>query len=267
MATYESSKREPAHTIHWRRYGIIYQIVGGVVLVIIGIWIGSILFENDSGYGSQLYLEVLGVLVTIFVIERMNRHRDKNTLQKRLLREAASPSNGVAKAAISWMRDEGWLEGEDSLLQGAYLWEANLEGASLNSANMARAYLGNADLSGGYLARANLSGADMLGTDLSGCDMVGANLSRVQLRFANLEGAYLGDANLIGASLLDANLKHASLEDVYWGYARMDSSTVLPDGSKWQQGTDMSRFTDPTHEDFWQPEWVRLRDANSNQTK
>jgi len=260
MATYESKKQEQPNESHWRKYTIYYQIAGGVGLVFIGIWIGSILFANNAGYGAQLYLEFLGVLITIFVIERMNRQRDTSLLKKRLLREAASPSNGVAKAAISWMRDEGWLEGESGLLEGAYLWEANLAGASLNSANLSRAYLGNADLNGAYLARADLSGADMLGIDLGSCDMVGANLSRAQLRFANLEGVYLGDANLLGASLLDANLKDASLEDVYWGYTRMDESTVLPDGTKWKNGTDMARFTDPTHDTFWQPEWVKSRE-------
>lgn len=261
MATYESSKQDQSNQSHWRKYSIYYQIAGGIILVLIGIWIGSILFENEAGYGAQLYLEFLGVVVTIFVIERMNRQRDMTLLKKRLLREAASPSNGVAKAAISWMRDEGWLEGEEGLLEGAYLWEANLAGASLNSANLSRAYLGNADLNGAYLARADLSGADMLGIDLRSCDMVGVNLSRAQLRFANMEGVYLGDANLTGASLLDANLKNASLEDVYWGYARMDESTVLPDGSKWRKDSDMARFTDPTHENFWQPEWVKSQDS------
>ena len=102
----------------------------------------------------------------------------------------------------------------NDLLRGADLVFADLEGANLGSTNLKRANLWNANLTGVYLKRANLEGAD--------------------LRESNLEGANLGRANLEGSDFNDLIL--------------------LPDGTKWAPDTDMKRFTDPNHPDFWQSE-------------
>ena len=65
------------------------------------------------------------------------------------------------------------------------------------------------------------------------------------------------EANLWSANLKGANLQQANLKN-----ARLDEDTVLPDSkatlnngylSKWTPDTDMSRFTNPEHPDFWQP--------------
>jgi hypothetical protein len=61
--------------------------------------------------------------------------------------------------------------------------------------------------------------------------------------------------------LLEANLLNANLTD-----AKFDETTVLPDAvweyvtqtdinitGYWTPDTDMSRFTDPEHPDFWDP--------------
>jgi hypothetical protein len=92
------------------------------------------------------------------------------------------------------------------------LWYANLEGARLQ----------DADLQGARCWQANLQGADLEG--------------------ANLKGAYLGQANLQDVKLKDA---------------QFDGKTVLPtdrlygESSFWTPDTDMARFTDPNHPEFW----------------
>ncbi|MEL6406935.1 MAG: pentapeptide repeat-containing protein [Chloroflexota bacterium] len=67
-----------------------------------------------------------------------------------------------------------------------------------------------------------------------------ANLSSSDLEEADLSGANLGKANLSGADLRKANLAHANL-----------NNATLPDGTIWTPITDMTRFTDPAHPDFW----------------
>jgi len=42
----------------------------------------------------------------------------------------------------------------------------------------------------------------------------------------------------------------------------IQTSAILPDGSKWTPDTDMTRYTDPNHPDFWQPDWVKDQDAD-----
>ncbi len=39
-----------------------YHILGGVLLTLFGVWLGSRLFSGDSGYGSNLFAELLGIL-------------------------------------------------------------------------------------------------------------------------------------------------------------------------------------------------------------
>jgi hypothetical protein len=91
-------------------------------------------------------------------------------------------------------------------------------------------------LQGAYLWRANLQGA-FLG---------GVNLKRAILVGANLQEAVLGDANLQGADLCSANLQRAGLVG-----ATFDENTTLPDETKWTPDTDIARFTDPEHSEFW----------------
>jgi uncharacterized protein YjbI with pentapeptide repeats len=76
-----------------------------------------------------------------------------------------------------------------------------------------------------------------------------ANLGEVNLGGANLQGA-----SLFGAFLGGANLRRADLRGAVLKRANLDEFTILPDGTKWTPDTDMARFTDPDHPDFWRPE-------------
>jgi len=84
---------------------------------------------------------------------------------------------------------------------------------------------------------------------LQGTNLYEANLREVDLTMVNLQGANLWGANLQGAVLIGANLQGARL-----GRATFDENTTLPDDTKWMPDTDMARFTDPDHPDFWRPD-------------
>jgi uncharacterized protein YjbI with pentapeptide repeats len=79
-----------------------------------------------------------------------------------------------------------------------------------------------------------------------------ANLAAVDMSSANLAYADLAGANLHGTNLSSAYLKGANLKQV-----RFDENTILPDGTRWTPNTDMERFTNPEHPEFWQPKWVQ----------
>ena len=68
---------------------------------------------------------------------------------------------------------------------------------------------------------------NLIGADLSGANLIGAKLGRADLYRANLIGAKLGRAILHGADLSGADLRGAD----------------LPDGTMWNDNTDMSVFT------------------------
>jgi uncharacterized protein YjbI with pentapeptide repeats len=101
--------------------------------------------------------------------------------------------------------------------------------------------LAGVDLSGANLSRAWLNYASLIGADLSDADLEWAKLEGTDLEGANLQGANLTRADLEGANLLHADLTGAILS----------TRTTLPDGSRWTEDTDMARFTDPAHPDFW----------------
>ena len=169
-------------------------------------------------------------------------------------------------------------------LRGADLTGANLDGAWLGESNLLFAILDKAvftpdtQLPNGEqwtpdtdMARftdplhpdfeGSLGGLDLAGVDLSGANLnrkwlsyaslVGADLSGADLERAKLEGTDLEGANLQGANLTRADLEEANLLNADLTGAIFTTRTTLPDGSRWTEDTDMARFTDPEHPDFW----------------
>ena len=55
------------------------------------------------------------------------------------------------------------------------------------------------------------------------------------------------------SQLQSAVLAYARFEDVRRLEVVFDASTMLPDGTFWTPETEMDRFIDPDHEDFYQP--------------
>ena len=169
--------------------------------------------END--YVMNLFTEMIGVVlgtcITVFVIDRLREYRERENLKLRLIREVGSGSNEFAKNAVSWLRAEGWLEGDDGLLKGKVLNWADLRGAFLRKANLHKVQL------------------------------IEANLQEANLQCANLQEAWLIDAEMQGAKLQGADLRKAELED-----AELEGA-ILPDATKYTDNTDMERFTDSDH--------------------
>ncbi len=220
--------------------------------------------------------EVLSIAITVLIINGLNRRRAVNERKRTLILQMSSPYRGIAREAARMLAVEGWLR--DGALREAHLIGANLSEALLESADMVGALLGNAnlskahlmeaDLTGAYLMdanlekaylyQANLANAYFVNTKLAGADLVSANLAGAHLYQADLTGAYLEHANLAGANLENAvlggaDLENANLRGVNLENVQFDEMTTLPDSSNWASYTDMARFTDPNHPEFWQP--------------
>jgi uncharacterized protein YjbI with pentapeptide repeats len=125
--------------------------------------------------------------------------------------------------------------------------ERDFSGADLSSdlVSLPFACLREANLHEANLSFADLNEADLTKVDLSGADLRQAQINSASLIQANLYGANLEGAWLVRTMLDDANLGGASLDG-----ADLEGAT-LPDGTKWASDTDMARFTDHEHPDFW----------------
>ena len=206
-----------------------------------GLWLS----RDLGGLLVNVGTELAGAVVAYLLLERIvGGGEEKEEEKARLIGELGSTRLDVAIDAAEKLRERWWLT-DGSLqgarlrfanLEGAVLWEANLQGAKLEFANLQRANLREASLEGAVLWEANLQGARLWV----------ANLKGARLWVANLKGASLIGANLKGASLGDANLEGAELENTIF-----DEDTTLPDDTKWTPETDMERFADPTHPEFW----------------
>lgn len=200
-------------------------------------------------------------------LEEKERHAKAEAEQaekQRLIVELRSKDNATALNALAQIKAKGWHK--DGTLEGANLSQANLQGADLWQAHLQGVGLLGANLQAANMDKANLQGAGMWAANLQGANLWQANLYK-----ANLEGA-----NLRAAELWQANLQGAQLQEVWF-----DEKTVLPDAKPlqdnesnfkldelgnlifdkyWTPETDMRRYTDPNHPDFWQPEWVKVQD-------
>ena len=262
----------------WLRYPALYAVPGLVTGLAIGFLIGATM-NFGSGitqFVDGIWPEVIGITFTAFVIDQINRWQEKQRSirerNERLIRQIGSTVNDVAKDAAHQAQKLRLLKGENGLLKGADLLEANLRDAHLRGANLTNtdllhtdltiahlefAILTGANLNHANLTDANLNHADLTGADLLEANLEGAKLGGAKLIGATLEGADLKSALMIGVDLCGANLKGANLAGTrlegIFNY-KFNKQTILPDGSSWAPGTDMTRYTNPNHPDFWQPE-------------
>lgn len=176
----------------------------------------------------------------------------------------------LMKASL-WNIDLTITDLNQANLKQADLWSANLAGADLFNADLTEANLldanltdvknlGDAILVGVNFSQANLQGVELFDQNLTEAEFIRTNLTDSNLFNANLAGANLQNANLKnaelkGTNLFGANLQGANLEGVIWSELAggISYTAILPDGKQWTPDTDMTRFTDPNHPDFWQP--------------
>jgi hypothetical protein len=188
---------------------------------------------------SNFGIELIGVGLTVLVIDSLNRRRAEQQLKEALISQMGSRSSDLALDAVRRLQQKCWLR--DGSLQGAALFAARLQEADLFGANLQGAVLSKANLQGAMLGEANLQKADLRWSNLQdanlryanlqGADLTEAHLQRADLRYMNLQGADLTGVNLQGSSKLHK--------------AQFDEMTTLPDGTTWTPDRDLREFTQP----------------------
>lgn len=256
----------------------------GAMLVGIGIVIGALLFGGDKGYLTNVYTEAMAILVTVVVIDSLNRRRSalnaERELREQLMMDSASTSNETAKNAVHQMMRRNWLRGGDGMLKGADLFSCNLQGADLEGANLqgtdfrhanlhsarfVRANLSDAQLSFANLQRAELIEANLRGASLNKAKLQDANLKLANLQNANLRAAmfqgaelvsaYLQSADCFGANFENADLTAARFAGANLSHAKFNPNTIMPNGMHWTTNTDLRFFTDPQHPQYYKDDW------------
>lgn len=183
--------------------------------------------KTFDDFYSNVGTELASIAITVLIIDRMHRIRDDQNEREALILQMGSPDHSFAIEAVRMLAAQNWLKNGE--LKSAHLVHANLEGVNLQDVPLPNA----------RLALANLRHAKLTRADLKCAYLKGADLQSACLRGTDLRGANLNDVNLIDAHLDDETL--------------LDTETILPDCTYWEEGTDISRYTNPKHPDFWQP--------------
>ncbi len=268
-----------------------------LILIAVGMAGIQVIREKQSidDFINNLSTELFGAAITFYALElviRPKKQQEDTTSRKaQLILDMSSQVNPVALKAVEELSINGWLRDgslqqanlsganlrnaqlREARLEGVVLSEAQLNGAQMQFASLQKAYLVHGDLEGATVSNVKLQGANLRNANCSGCDFSDANLSGVDfengnlknttLRYTNFSGAFLWQVNLEnanlyytklqGAALVLANLRGVkNIED-----ARFDENTVLPNSDTWYEGYDLAIFTDPSHPDFWEPDWIK----------
>ncbi len=224
------------------------QAAIGFVLLGVGVLIGgsiNFLPEFWTGTSSNLGVEFLSIAITVLVIDGLNKREAKREKQSDLILQMQSKDNSIAAAAVDQLRIRGWMQADS--LEEEYITGANLENVNLQWANLQRTQVSETNLQGAHLDGAQLQGAVFKNAILQNAALVCANLKGTTFNATSLHGANLKDANLEGAQFSIPRVFGWELD--YSGF--FDEKTVLPDGSHWTPETDLTRFTDATHAQFW----------------
>ena len=216
-----------------RKLGLGLLILAGIVTLVgsldahPGLDPLTFLKKTFDDFYTNVGTELASIATTVLIIDRMHRLRDDENERDALILQMGSPDHSFAIEAVRILAAQNWLK--NGALTNANLTHANLEGVNLH----------DVPLPGARLALTNLRHAKLTRANLRHAYFKGADMQSVCLRGADLRGANLNDANLI-----DAHVDEATL---------LDSETILPDCTYWEEGTDISRYTNPQHPDFWQP--------------
>ncbi len=195
------ARREEIRRIH-QKHKFFYEMLGGSVVLIISVLIGAVSFgANNPDFRMNLFTESMGIVATVFMINRWYGHRERENLKRRLIREVGSRSHDIAISAVEWMDREGWLRGEDGLLKGADLREAQLMDARMNGANLEKAEMRKADLRFGRLKDARFHSAQLPEARLFGAKLSHAKMRCAYLHSASAERADFSHACLDGATM------------------------------------------------------------------
>lgn len=176
-----------------------------------------------GGIMTNLSAELMGVAVTVLVIDWFYERRRKKERLGEVIGLIASGSHDFGLAGIAEARHHGWLY--DGSLEGANLHGANLRGSRLNGACLQGAQMDFAILSEALLGRVHLERADLSASRFDNARLEMAHLEGANLTLSDLSEAGLSLAHLEGADLhATRGLTQEQIES-----ALGDGRTILPD--------------------------------------
>ena len=180
----------------------VYRVAFLLGIIAIALW-----YFNHIDFDvllPNIVTDLLGVAITVFIIDTMYRVRSDTERKKVLIAKLGSKNNAVATDALRELEAEGWLS--DGSLNQAFLISCNLDGNSFSGADLRRVSFSFASLRETTWFEADLQGAFLDHADLTNATL---SMHAVDTHFAeaDLTGATLSNANLSGAKVRHEQLR------------------------------------------------------------
>ncbi len=180
----------------------VYRVAFLLGIIAIALW-----YFNHIDFDvllPNIVTDLLGVAITVFIIDTMYRVRSDTERKKVLIAKLGSKNNAVATDALHELEAEGWLA--DGSLNRAFLTSCNLDGNSFSGADLRRVSFSFASLRETTWFEADLQGAFLDHVDLTNATL---SMHAVDTHFAeaDLAGATLSNANLSGAKVRHEQLR------------------------------------------------------------
>jgi uncharacterized protein YjbI with pentapeptide repeats len=214
----------------------IYRVA--ILLVVIAVALWHFNHISIDALLPNIVTDLLGVALTVFIIDTMYRLRSDAERKKILIAKLGSKNNAVATEALHELDAQGWLS--DGSLYRAFLLSCNLDGNSFTGADLRRVSFSfaslrdttwfEADLQGAFLDHADLSnatfsmhavGPHFTEADLTGATLTTANLSGAKVRHEQLcRAGTLWRAKMSDGQLYDGRYNFPNDIELFLKYAR-----------------------------------------------
>jgi uncharacterized protein YjbI with pentapeptide repeats len=187
----------------------------------------SNLEEFFHSLATNLGTELIGLAVTVLIIDSLYRQLQENQVKAKLIRDLSTTDNVSALKAVRELKENGWLS--DGTLRGADLSTANLQGAHLVKAKLDGARLQGANFKGSILISVSMKGADLRNIDLDESIILDSNFSEVDLWAGKFNNSKLGKVNFEKSHLVGVSFKGAKIKDCNFQESRYGLSTRWPE--------------------------------------
>lgn len=217
----------------WNTYALEYRILLLVMFLAAGWWVFGdnllALAENKLGYTTNVFTEALSIIVTIFVLDKLNERRAEKARKEELIALLGSEDNSTALEAARLLRHKGWLQ--DGSLDYLSLVNANLQDANMEQLKASRAFITESNLSGINFRASSLKGAHISSTNLADANLENADFSNARFFEVDISNTFLASAYFVQVSLKNSeahrtNWTRSNLEKGYFAETNMEFASL-----------------------------------------
>jgi len=197
---------------------------GAIILLALGIGVAVVGFRIHHSnmpitlavlvpdFYANVSTTLIGIALTVFIIDALNRRRDDRLEKIRLIRDIGCGDHGIALRAIVEITDKNlhWK----GFLRNRHFIYARLAGAQLMSADLSYSSFHFADFTGAVLFGAILRRTCFWHADMRGVDFRDADLTETDFIFADLTDAIVTKEQIqLADRLLGARLPNGEIYD------------------------------------------------------